>query len=108
MNESETQKQQMIEMSFSQRFNKIANYDNFIDKEIQKKQHTFSIHVIKRQNNDSRAVNVNFPYDPYQIQMNYVLELMNAIENKENALLQSPTGTGKTLCIFTGVLAWYY
>lgn len=40
-----------------------------------------------------------FPFKPYDIQKNYMFSVIKACAKKENALLESPTGTGKTLSL---------
>jgi len=51
-------------------------------------------------------LDIEFPFEPYDIQKEYMSHLIQAIENKENALLESPTGTGKTLSFICASLAW--
>ena len=40
---------------------------------------------------------VQFPFEPYEIQKDYMRNVMDAIMNHENAMLESPTGTGKVI-----------
>lgn len=52
------------------------------------------------------GVRVHFPFRPYKCQEQYMETVMNALLKSENALLESPTGTGKTLCLLCACLAW--
>lgn len=49
---------------------------------------------------------VDFPYDAYPCQLDYMTAVITALENSQNALLESPTGTGKTLCLLCATLGW--
>lgn len=51
------------------------------------------------------GVNVRFPGKPYAPQLSMMSFIIQAITLKKNALLESPTGTGKTLAILCGALA---
>eukprot|EP00727_Mastigamoeba_balamuthi_P005711 m51a1_g176 putative regulator of telomere elongation helicase 1-like (853) ;mRNA; r:584092-587690 len=54
-----------------------------------------------------RGVDVQFPYaSPYPCQLVYMERLIQALQEGKNALLESPTGTGKTLCLLCGTLGW--
>lgn len=53
-----------------------------------------------------RGTQVHFPFKPYQCQENYMTTVLDALHHEENALLESPTGTGKTLCLLCSTLAW--
>jgi len=52
------------------------------------------------------GVTVHFPFDPYPCQKDYMRTVIRALHRGENALLESPTGTGKTLCLLCSALAW--
>jgi len=51
-------------------------------------------------------IDIDFPYNPYQCQIEYMSKTILALKRGENALLESPTGTGKTLCLLCATLAW--
>jgi hypothetical protein len=47
-----------------------------------------------------------FPFDPYDIQLEFMKHLYNCVETHGLGLFESPTGTGKTLSIISGLIAW--
>ncbi|KAG7342144.1 helicase associated domain containing protein [Nitzschia inconspicua] len=53
-----------------------------------------------------RGVPIHFPFKPYKCQEDYMGVVLDALLRRENALLESPTGTGKTLCLLCACLAW--
>uniref|UniRef100_T1JFC6 Regulator of telomere elongation helicase 1 homolog n=1 Tax=Strigamia maritima TaxID=126957 RepID=T1JFC6_STRMM len=52
------------------------------------------------------GINVNFPYDPYDVQSAYMGSVIKCLQQGYNAVLESPTGTGKTLSLLCSSLAW--
>lgn len=55
---------------------------------------------------DVDGVQVNFPFEPYPCQMNYMRKVIACLKEDYNGILESPTGTGKTLCLLCASLAW--
>ncbi|CAA0837238.1 RAD3-like DNA-binding helicase protein [Striga hermonthica] len=53
-----------------------------------------------------RGIDVDFPYEAYDCQLVYMEKVIHSLQNRCNALLESPTGTGKTLCLLCATLAW--
>ncbi|KAJ1656356.1 Regulator of telomere elongation helicase 1 [Dispira simplex] len=53
-----------------------------------------------------RGVTVQFPVEPYPCQLVLMEKIIASLQGKHNALLESPTGTGKTLCLLCASLAW--
>ncbi|OEL36389.1 Regulator of telomere elongation helicase 1 [Dichanthelium oligosanthes] len=53
-----------------------------------------------------RGVDVDFPFDAYDCQITYMDRVIESLQQGKNALLESPTGTGKTLCLLCASLAW--
>lgn len=43
------------------------------------------------------GVTVKFPFEPYEIQKDYMRLVIDSILNGKNAMLESPTGTGKAI-----------
>lgn len=48
---------------------------------------------------DYNGVSVQFPFPPYDIQKDYMRMVIDSIQNRKNAMLESPTGTGKVFLI---------
>ena len=49
---------------------------------------------------------VQFPFTPYPSQLVMMEKILLALHDGQNALLESPTGTGKTLCLLCASLAF--
>ena len=58
------------------------------------------------------GINIYFPYDIYSNQSKYMEKIIQLLNDRVNsnikniAALESPTGTGKTLCLLCSTLAW--
>ncbi|KAF8384096.1 rtel-1, partial [Pristionchus pacificus] len=51
-------------------------------------------------------IDIEFPYDPYPCQMEYMTSVIESLDTCSDAALESPTGTGKTLSLLCATLAW--
>jgi len=47
---------------------------------------------------------VSFPHQPYGVQLAFMSQVIKAIDHQENALLEAPTGCGKTLSLLCSAL----
>ncbi|XP_062501218.1 Fanconi anemia group J protein homolog isoform X2 [Corticium candelabrum] len=52
------------------------------------------------------GIKVSFPIKPYPSQLSMMAKIIKGIEKQENSLLESPTGSGKSLALLCSVLAW--
>ncbi|XP_059049818.1 Fanconi anemia group J protein homolog [Achroia grisella] len=52
------------------------------------------------------GITVNLPVKPYGCQVALMSKMITAIKKNQNCLLESPTGTGKTLALLCSALAW--
>ncbi|XP_021085448.1 regulator of telomere elongation helicase 1 isoform X3 [Mesocricetus auratus] len=52
------------------------------------------------------GVTVDFPFQPYPCQQEYMTKVLECLQKRVNGILESPTGTGKTLCLLCTTLAW--
>lgn len=52
------------------------------------------------------GIPVKFPFTAYPSQLQVMSGIVSALKKRENALLESPTGTGKTLALLCAALSW--
>jgi regulator of telomere elongation helicase 1 len=52
------------------------------------------------------GIEVDFPFQPYGVQIQYMARMIAALRASNNACLESPTGTGKSLALLCAALAW--
>ncbi|KAG5497456.1 hypothetical protein JIQ42_03942 [Leishmania sp. Namibia] len=55
---------------------------------------------------DVSGITVSFPFDPYPAQVEFMRSVVECLQQGFNGLLESPTGTGKTLCLLCSTLGW--
>ncbi|KAL5971959.1 hypothetical protein TSMEX_000350 [Taenia solium] len=53
-----------------------------------------------------QGIPIHFPYKPYGCQLSMLNRVISALNNKQGCLLESPTGTGKTLALLCATLGW--
>ncbi|XP_076231617.1 regulator of telomere elongation helicase 1 [Calliopsis andreniformis] len=49
---------------------------------------------------------VTFPFKPYPVQEEYMAKVIECLQNNKHGVLESPTGTGKTLSLLCSSLSW--
>ena len=53
------------------------------------------------------GIKVQFPFKEwYKIQEEFMTKVIEALNSRQNAMLESPTGTGKTYSLLSSTLAW--
>ncbi|KAL0140560.1 hypothetical protein V8B55DRAFT_1447814 [Mucor lusitanicus] len=52
------------------------------------------------------GIRIDFPLKPYAAQIQMMTRIIHALNTEENALLESPTGSGKSLALLCAALAW--
>ncbi|PNW78438.1 hypothetical protein CHLRE_09g397350v5 [Chlamydomonas reinhardtii] len=53
-----------------------------------------------------RGHEVHFPHQPYGVQLSFMEKMLRTLDEQGNALLEAPTGCGKTLSLLCAALAW--
>ena len=72
------------------------------------KKKSFSINKIDPENIITiEGIKIYFPYKAYQVQIDYMTKVIQTLNKGNNiSALESPTGTGKTLCLLCSILGW--
>ncbi|KAI0979885.1 hypothetical protein GJ496_001927 [Pomphorhynchus laevis] len=49
-----------------------------------------------------------FPYSPYESQKYLMSEIYEGLNNRDRMIVESPTGTGKSLCLLCSTITWLF
>ena len=52
------------------------------------------------------GVRVRMPVEPYGVQLAMMGQILRSIRNAQHCLIESPTGTGKTLALLASTTSW--
>ncbi|XP_012267857.2 regulator of telomere elongation helicase 1 homolog isoform X2 [Athalia rosae] len=52
------------------------------------------------------GITISFPFEPYDVQKRYMEKVIECLQDAKHGVLESPTGTGKTLSLLCSSLAW--
>ncbi|KAF7696537.1 Regulator of telomere elongation helicase 1 like protein [Cucumispora dikerogammari] len=74
--------------------------------DVQKKRSQNLLNVPKKLKSNTDKVTFNFPFTPYPSQKLMIKTLVSAFLENKNAIIESPTGTGKTLTICAAIDAY--
>ncbi|KAF9116314.1 Fanconi anemia group J protein [Mortierella sp. AM989] len=83
-----------------------ASSGNFIKAEKQPKKEVSATAAAAPTEFITGGVKIMFPFKPYKSQEDMMSSIVEALQKQENALLESPTGSGKSLALLCGALAW--
>ncbi|KAL4481081.1 hypothetical protein ABPG72_015036 [Tetrahymena utriculariae] len=68
--------------------------------------HLNILHKDKHTKLSINNVEVYFPHKPYDVQVIYMESVIKCLQERTHGLLESPTGTGKTLSMLCACLGW--
>ena len=82
------------------------------DSKEKKEKISISISINDNKKSSQHVINIEgikiyYPYEAYPAQIDYMTKIVQTLnEGKSITALESPTGTGKTLCLLCSVLGW--
>ena len=82
------------------------------DSKEKKEKISISISIDDNKKSSQHVINIEgikiyYPYEAYPAQIDYMTKIVQTLnEGKSITALESPTGTGKTLCLLCSVLGW--
>ncbi|KRX00086.1 P-loop containing nucleoside triphosphate hydrolase [Pseudocohnilembus persalinus] len=87
------------------------NNMNFLNSQNEQQVNKEEIEVNQEDEDDGQDFNyknysIKFPHQMYQGQIDFIQNLIDCYEEGKNGIFESPTGTGKTLCLLASAIAY--